>query len=158
MPKLNGTVAEQVNSAESGSALIEEGTYEMVLIEVAATGQDGKPLVGAAGPYWKWTLAFPEDAPRYAKRRQWVNTSLSADSAWKMKEHFDAFGVPADTDTDDLIGRHCLVHIGTRRIANSNKPEKIGDTVNTVKKLMPLDGVANKAAKGDGSKAKKDLF
>ena len=156
MPKLDSTVAEQVNQAESGSALIEEGMYEMVLISVEATGKDGKPLVGSAGPYWKWALAFPEDAERYAKRRQWVNTSLSADSAWKMKEHFDAFGVSADTDTDDLVGKRCLVHIGSRIITSG---DKAGDTVNTVKKLAPLDGVsAGASAKGAGTKAKRDLF
>ncbi len=157
MPKLESKVAEQVNSAESGSALIEEGTYEMVLIAVESTGKDGKPLVGAAGPYWKWTLAFPEDAERYAKRRQWVNTSLSADSAWKMKEHFDAFGVSADTDTDDLIGKKCLVQIGSRVITQGNMS---GETVNTVKKLLPLDGVspAGESKKPAKGKASADLF
>lgn len=158
MPKLDSGAAEQVNQAESGSALIEDGVYRMRLEAVEATGKDGKPLTGNAGPYWKWTLVFPEDAERYAKRKQWVNTSLSADSAWKMKEHFDAFGVPADTDTDELIGRECLVDIGNRTITQG---DKAGDVVNTVKKLMPLDGVtvggAGKA-KGADAKAKKDLF
>ncbi len=156
MPKLDGNVAEQVDKAESGSALIEEGTYEMVLEAVEATGRDGKPLVGAAGPYWKWTFVFAPDAARYAKRKQWVNTSLSADSAWKLKEHFDAFGVGADADTDDLVGKKCLVVIGTRTITQG---DKAGDVVNTVKKLMPLDGVAAPAkGKGADTKAKKDLF
>lgn len=159
MPKLDSTVAEQVNQAESGSSLIEDGTYKMVLESVEATGNDKKPLVGTAGPYWKWTFVFPE-GERYAKRKQWVNTSLSADSAWKMKEHFDAFGVSADTDTDELIGKACLVEIGSRTITQSKDPSKIGDVVNTVKKVLPLDGaVTGTAGKAKvDTKAKKDLF
>lgn len=158
MPKLDSTVAEQVNQAESGSALIEDGLYEMVLEAVDATDKNGEPLTGKQGPYWKWTFVFPEDAARYAKRKQWVNTSLSADSAWKMKEHFDAFGVPADTDTDDLVGRHVLVEIGSRVITQG---DKAGDTVNTVKKILPVDGVTPAAggkANGKATAGKKDLF
>lgn len=155
MPKLDSNVAEQVNQAESGSSLIEEGLYQMVLVEVSATNKQGEPLQGKAGPYWSWTLAFAEDAPRYAKRRLWAITSLSADAAWKMKEHFDAFGVPADTDTDDLIGRTCLVEVGTRTITQG---EKAGEVTNTVKKLLPVDGVTTPVSKGTNAKAKKDLF
>lgn len=160
MPKLDGNVAEQVDKAESGTQLIEEGLYEMVLIEVAATGKDGQPLVGKAGPYWSWTFAFPEDAERYAKRRAWRITSLSPDSAWVMKQMFDAFGVPADTDTDELIGKRAMVEIGHRTVTQG---DNAGDIKETVKKVLPLDGVqapsANgKAAAGGGTKGKKDLF
>lgn len=158
MPKLEGNVAEQVNSAESGSVLIEDGIYLMTLEAVESDGKDGQPLSGKAGPYWKWTLVFPADAERYAKRKQWVNTSLSADSAWKLKEHFDAFGVPADTDTDDLIGKQCMVQIGSRTITQG---DRAGDEVNTVIKLLPVDGAkpaAAKGAKGTGKTASKDLF
>jgi hypothetical protein len=157
MPKLDSKIAETVEKAENGSALIEEGTYEMVLLSVEANGRDGKPLVGKAGPYWSWTFAFAEDAERYAKRRVWAITSLSADAAWKLKEHFDAFGVGADADTDDLIGRKCLVQIGSRLITQG---EKAGETMNTIKKVLPLDGVSAPAGgKGaEAGKAKKDLF
>ncbi len=159
MPKLDGKAAEQVNQAESGATLIEEGTYEMVLTAVTATGKDNKPLVGPNGPYWKWELTFPEDAPRYAKRKQWVNTSLSESAAWKMKEHFDAFGVSADTDTDDLVaaGARCLVVIGTQTIQEG---AQAGEVRNNPTKLLPLDGVvaSNGTSKAAGSKAKADLF
>lgn len=157
MPKLDESVASTVDQAESGTQLIEEGLYEMVLIEVAATGKDGQPLVGKAGPYWSWTFAFPEDAERYAKRRAWRITSLSPDSAWVMKQMFDAFGVPADTDTDELIGKRASVEIGHRTVTQG---DNAGDVKETVKKVLPLDGVSAPSNGKAGGKAtgKKDLF
>lgn len=158
MPKLDSNVAAEVEKAESVASLIEEGTYEMVLTAVSATDKEGNPLVGkdSGQPYWNWEFTFPEDAPRYSRRKLWRITSLGANSAWLMKEHFDAFGVSPDTDTDDLIGKRALVYIGTRMRTDTN------ETQNTIKRVLPVDGVTpvTGGVKGASTKgaAKKDLF
>lgn len=141
MPRLDETAASRVEEAESSSGVMDEGIYEMTLISVEV-----KP--GAEnGPYWKWTFKVPEDATKYAKWQQWLNTSLSERSAWKLKEVFEAFGVTPDTDTDDLIGQRVRVEVGQNTI---QKGPRAGEVGNNVKKVLPLDG-GNSAGNSGGS-------
>lgn len=151
MPKLDSDAAKRVEDAESSGGLMEEGLYEMVLTEVTATGKDGKPLSGPAGPYWKWEFTVPEDAPRYPKWKQWVNTSLSEQAAWKLKEVFEAFGRTPDTDTDELIGQRVRVEVGTRTIQQG---ERTGEVANQVRSVLPLDPSASATPAGSKDKGK----
>lgn len=130
MPKLDETAATKVAETEEGSSVMEEGIYEMMLVSV-----EEKPGTDK-GPYWNWTFQVPEDAAKYPKWRQWLITSLSEASAWRLKEVFKAFGVEPDTDTDELIGQRVRVQVGVRTIQGGARTGEIG---NQVKKVMPLD-------------------
>lgn len=148
MPKLGSDQAEKVEKAESVGGLIEDGVYEMMLLNV-----EEKP--GNEYPYWNWTFQFPEDAPRYPKWRQWEKTSLSPNAAWRLKAAFEAFGVTPDTDTDTLIGRKVLVHIGSE---TAQAGAKKGELVNVVKALLPLDPAASTTESGKVATSEEPLY
>lgn len=148
MPKLGGDQAEAVKTAESTGGLIEDGVYEMVLMNV-----EEKP--GNEYPYWNWEFMFPEDAPRYKKWRQWEKTSLSPSAAWRLKDAFAAFGVEPDTDTDELIGKRCLVHVGSE---TAQAGKRKGELVNVVIRLMPLDGAATTTDSGKVATSAEPLY
>lgn len=150
MAKLNQQVAEQVDSAEDGFKPIPEDVYIVQLMQDVEVGE------GKRGPYWKWAFEIPaqhegEDLP-HAGRRFWTNTSLSSESFWKLKEAFTAFGVPTDTDTEDLVGKRVKALIGVEVAKGGSRA---GEPVNTIKKLLPLDTeTAAPAASGGVSTAK----
>ena len=144
MPRLDETAAEKVATAEATGGLMAEGTYEMILNEVKV----GK---GEKGPYWTWEFVVPADAPKYAKQRQWLNTSLSEASAWRLKEVFAAFGATPDTDTDDLLGQRVRVQVGVSKI---QKGPRTGDDKNEVRSVKTLDGGAN----SDGDSGSGSVF
>lgn len=151
MPKLNDDVAEKVNEAEDGFAPVEEGVYTLELME------DVEVKEGRVAPYWRWTFEIPE-GEQYAGRRFWTNTSLSDNAFWKLKEAFDAFGVPTNTDTEDLVKRRVKALITIRTI---EKGQRQGQLTNEIDKLMPLDTATDDtpSANGNGgksAKAKKD--
>lgn len=132
---------------------MEDGIYTMRLAEVSAA-------TGDKGPYWIWKFQVPEDteeehAKRYKKWNQWLNTSLSEASAWRLKDVFAAFGVSTDTDTDELIGARVRVQIGSGVIG---KGKRAGEPKNEVEKVLPLDPAGAGAGKGSGSKGDKPLF
>lgn len=126
MPRLNENLASAIDETESGG-ILEPGVYDVVLIEVEA-----RP--GREFPMWTWKFEIPSGQPR-AGRQFYHNTSLSEKSRWKMKEAFDAFGVPANTDTDLLVGRRCKALI-VKVIAEQGKRQ--GQFVNQIQELMPL--------------------
>lgn len=149
MAKLNQQVAEQVENAEDGFKPIPEGVYIVQLMADVEVGE------GKRGPYWKWAFEIPaqhegEDL-QHAGRRFWTNTSLSQESFWKLKEAFEAFGVPTSTDTEDLVGKRVKAHISVE-VARGGQRQ--GEPVNTVKKLLPLAAETELAAGDAVSTAK----
>ncbi len=130
MPRLDENAAQKVASAESTGGLMDEGIYEMILTQVEAAS-------GPKGTYWKWEFTVPEDAPKFGKWKQWLNTSLSEASAWRLKDVFAAFGETPDVDTDDLIGRRVRVEVGVNTIQSGSRT---GEPGNNVKKVLPLEG------------------
>lgn len=143
MPKLNEEVAQKVEQAEdSGFAPLEEGVYILELME------DVEVREGPKGVYWRWTFQIPEGMEN-SGRRFWVNTSLSDNAFWKLKETFDAFGVPTNTDTEDLVKRQVKAVI---TITTVQKGKREGELTNEVDKLLPLDADADVPAQG-GEKA-----
>ncbi len=156
MPKLDDDAAKKVSEAESGSALMEEGIYEMVLTACTAADKEGQPLKTDAGPYWSWEYTVPEDAERYAKRKVWDKTWLTDASAWKLQQVFEAFGVPTSTDTDELVKKSArvLVEVNTYSI---QKGPKAGEVRNGVKQVLPLAG-ATAAPAGKSKSAKAENF
>ncbi len=149
MPRLGDEQAKNVNEAESnGGGLIEDGVYEMILMNV-------EEKQGNEYPYWNWTFQFPEDAPRYKKWKQWETTSLSPASAWRLKAAFEAFSTTPDTDTDELIGRRCLVHIGSE---TAQAGKRKGELVNKIVGLMPLDPAASTTESGKVATSAEPLY
>ena len=129
MPKLNKTTAKAVDSAKSTFEALEEGIYAAVLDSVEVKGP------GASGyEYWSWKFVnlVNVESGEKAPGSQWVNTSLSPDAQWKMKEVFDAFGVPSDTDTDTLLGESALLVVSQRPIEQGARMGEIGNQVDRV--------------------------
>ena len=129
MPKLNSDIANKVEQAEDGFKPVPEGVYVLQLMEDVDV-RDGKKA-----PYWRWTFEIPE-GEEFAGRRFWTNTSLSEAAYFKLKETFSAFGVPTDTDTEELVGKRVKAVILQRTIQGGNRSGEIG---NEIDKLMPLD-------------------
>lgn len=129
MPKLNSEVASKVENAEDGFKPVDEGVYTLRLLE------DVDVKEGAKGPYWKWTFEIPEGLP-LAGRRFYTNTSLSDAAYFKLKETFAAFGVPTDTDTEDLVGQKVKALV---TITTIQQGARKGELSNEISKLLPLD-------------------
>lgn len=101
MPKLNKTKAAEVAKAESDFAPVDEGRYLLQLRKVESKE-------GPNGFYWSWEFEIrrgPEDETEYNGRKIWDMTSLNEKALWRLKEVFEAFDAPTDTDTDELIGK-----------------------------------------------------
>lgn len=131
MPKLNKAKAKKTEAAEgSGFDPLPDGAYHLRLRDVDASKPDGP-----AGPYWVWEFEVVEDG-EWKKRRLWNNTSLSDAAAFKMAETFKAFGVPADTDTDELLGQVVLGIVSQRTI---QKGARKGELTNQIDRLKPAD-------------------
>lgn len=128
MAKLNKETAKKVDSAQDSFELIEDGTYHFRLRDVDPTGE------GPKGPYWVWEFECVEEP--YLNRRQWNNTSLSEAAMGIFKATFKAFGVPVDTDTDELTGKLVRLVIGHRTIQSGNRE---GEVANQVTRVMPAD-------------------
>jgi hypothetical protein len=137
----------QTGSASTSFEPIPEGAYHVRLLEVDASRE------GPAGPYWSWTFEIVEPGD-YVGRRLWNNTSLSPQAAFKMKETFDAFGVPYDTDTDDMCGSVVKAMVSVRTIqAGARK----GELSNQIDRLVAADPDFETPAGADG-KVTDDIF
>jgi len=130
VPKLNQDTAQKVDNAEDGFKPVEEGVYVLQLVE------DVEVVEGPKGPYWKWTFEVPNDQPVAVGRKFFTNTSLSEAAFFKIKETFKAFGVPTDTDTEDLVGKRVKAVIGIRTIQGGSRKGELG---NDITKLLPID-------------------
>lgn len=160
MPKLNSDVAKKVDQAESGFQPVPEGVYILQLMD------DVEVKEGAKGPYWRWTFEVPKEHEgaelEHSGRRFWTNTSLSEAAYFKLQETFRAFGVPTDTDTEELVGRRVKAVIVMRTIQQGARK---GELSNEIEKLLPLDSdeavgavEAVPAAAGAGAKSEEPLF
>lgn len=140
IPKLSSDTASKVEEAESlDYEAIPEGVYEAVL--------DGE-VEAAEGPnglYWKWTFKITGPDEQYKGRKLFTNTSLSEKAMWKLKEVFSAFGVSADTDTDELIGQPVKLMVTQRVIEKGTRKGEMG---NDVRQVLPVSGVAAPAKNG----------
>ena len=140
---------------------LEDGVY------VLSFEEDVEVKVGPKGPYWSWKfVARQEDNPSMTRTKVTLfhNTSLSKAAAFKLKETFVAFGVSANTDTEDLVGQKVRGHVSQQVIEQGKRKGEIG---NQLEELLPLNGAvaddidtelakAEKATKG--SKTEKPLF
>lgn len=151
MPKLNTETARKVAEAEDGFKPVPDGVYIVELREDVDVREGGK------GTYWSWSFEVPKEHDGkeldYAGRRFWHNTSLSDAAYFKLKETFAAFGVPTDTDTEDLVKRRIKVVIRTE-IQQQGKNK--GKEQNVIDQLLAIDAddPAVEAAAAGGTSAK----
>lgn len=169
MAKLNDKMAKEAENAATGFAPMPDGAYHFILKDVDGTRS------GGAGPYWSWEYACIEEDPvempvldkdgkwdgkktksqSVRGRKQWNNTSLS--QAWSLKQTFDAFGVPADTDTEELYGKPVKLVLEITTIQTGNRK---GQLSNNVVRVMPADEDVVARLNDEATKAKEmaDLF
>lgn len=130
MAKLNKELQEQTDKAESsGFEPLPDGVYHLRLMDVDTTRE------GPKGPYWSWEFDVVENE-QFKGRKLWNNTSLSESAAFKMKETYEAFGVPLDTDTDDMLGMVVKAQVSQRTIQSGSRQ---GDLGNQIDRLKPAD-------------------
>lgn len=131
MPKLSNETAQKTAAAEGGN-------FEPLPEDVYTATLYGEVQVreGASGnPYWSWTFKIAEGP--HTGRTLWLSTGLSDQALWRLKEVFAAFGVPADTDTDDLIGRRVKLLVTQKIIGAGSRKGEIG---NEIQSLLPAEG------------------
>lgn len=139
MPKLSKGKQKSVAKAEGGGfEVLPEGRYKGQLKRCIAD-KDGRPLEGAAGPYWQWefeNVTSLDGSGKVWPGRQFVITSLSDNADFKMREVFDAFGFSYDSDTDEMIGEWIILVVSQRPIGAGPRKGEIG---NQVDKCLPLN-------------------
>lgn len=131
MPKLNAGTAKKVEKQEVGEGGLKPlptGTYPAHLVSVESKE-------GGKGPYWKWTFELDDPEPG-CFTKQYMNTSLTEASLWKLKEVFSAFGVASNTDTDELCGEHVLLAVVESVISSGPKQ---GQPSNDIDAVLPYD-------------------
>lgn len=126
MPKLNAVLAAQVERQEVQINFepLPAGTYTVRLMNV-------EPRESANGnPAWSWTYEVVEG--EHTGRRLWDYTSLAEKALWRVKAVFDAFQVPAGTDTDELLGRQVRLVVSQRPIPAGRRAGEIGNQIDRV--------------------------
>lgn len=118
-----------MEKVEDGFTPVPDAAYHLRLRDVDPTRE------GPKGPYWSWDFEIVEPG-RYEGRRLWNNTSLAKEALFSFQQTFKAFGVPVDTDTDDLLGQVVKGIVSTRTIQSG--PRK-GDPANQIDRLVPKD-------------------
>lgn len=148
MAKLNEEIAKRVEESEdSGFEPIPDGVYHAKLMDVDTTRE------GPKGPYWSWEFEIIDE--EFKGRKQWNNTSLSPKADFKMKETFAAFGVPVDTDTDDLLGKIVKLVVSQRVIQSGTRQGEVG---NQIDRLKPADEDVLAAQDAEAEKKAAEIF
>jgi hypothetical protein len=132
MPKLNQKTAKAAEGAaeDGGPGPMPEGRYICRLLEVNAKDASAPDKA----PYWSWQYAVNEEGD-FFDRKLWDNTSLSEAAQWRLGAVFAAFEVPADTDTDELIGREVAIIVGQE---TAQRGKMLGKLVNVVNRIEAL--------------------
>lgn len=138
MPKLNPTKAAEVKKAgEDGGkfVLLPEGKYVVRLTDVTSeTARSGSPM-------WVWkfetTQYLEVEAPvdnegqpiNVIGKEIWYRTVIMDKTLWDLDRVFNAFGVPPETDTDELVGDEIVVMIDQQVITGGKSKGKLGNNV-----------------------------
>lgn len=130
MAKLNKKKAGEAENTENAFEVIDACVTHARLMNVDTSKS------GQAGPYWSWEFQGVEDGPAL-NRRFWNNTTLAEGKMFGLKMTFDAFGVPTDTDTDDLCGRIVKLTIGVRTIQSGSREGELANSITKISKADP---------------------
>lgn len=128
MAKLDRDHQKQTEEAKTG--------FDPIVGIVHAQLKDVDPEnSGDKGPYWVWEFEVVEPG-EYHGRKLWNNVSLSKEAAGLLKQNYEAFGVPLDTDTDDMIGMVVRLQCNTRTI---QKGDRKGEPGQNIARVLPKD-------------------
>jgi len=151
IPQLSNSTAKAVEEAESlDFTPLPEDVYVLVLKEEVEAKE------GPNGVYWKWAFEVVSTGSgdeTHKGRKLWTNTSLGESAMWKLKEVFSGFGVPATTNTDDLIGCKVKALVVQRPI---EKGSRAGEMGNDIKQILPAEGADAAPARGSRNGKKDD--
>lgn len=147
MPKLTKTKAKQVEESGGTFEPLPPGVYHVRLVDVDASRE------GPSGPYWSWEYDVVEDG--HVGRKLWNNTSLSDAALWKLDETFSAFGMGADTDTDELLGKVVKAVVSIRTIQEGARK---GEPANQIDRLTPADSGFEAPTPAAGQPDPEDVF
>lgn len=95
---------------DSGFELIDKGTYSGVVFKI-----EMKAAKDTGNPYLAFTIKLVDE--KYPDRQVFTNMSLQPNALWKLKQTLKAIAPEIDVtslaeiDTDDLLGRECVVVI-----------------------------------------------
>lgn len=151
MPKLSDHDAREAEKAaeEGGPEPLPAGIYVGRLFEVEVSDKAGD----SGYHYWTWKYKIEDEG--YKGREQRHITSLSPKAAFSIGGAFAAFGVPADTHTDELLGQRVLLQVTRAPIAKGTRAGEIGNTVQYTmpydpeKNATPLDDVGGSVARDE---------
>lgn len=109
MAQLGADVASRVDNAVDPTGLIDEGIY-LATLSGKVKVWDGTTLS------WSWPFTIDatdaEGNPQpFAGRKIDHKTWLSEAADYRLRKTFEAFGVPASTDTDELEGQKVRIRI-----------------------------------------------
>ena len=140
MPKLGSDIAREAENAaeEDGPEPVPDGVYVGKLDEVKVSDEPGN----SGHHYWMWVFKLQDE--EYQNKKLTFITSLSPKARFSVGGAFKAFGVPADTHTDELLGQLATLHVSMGPIQRGSRKGQMG---NTIESLSPYEG-AQPATRG----------
>lgn len=146
--------AENVDPDQGGFALMPPGVYHGRLMEVDTSRS------GAKGPYWVFQYDIVTDG--FTNRKMWDNVSLSDAAAFKVRQVWDAFGVPLGTDTDEMCGSIVKLRIKHRTIQSGSREGELAEQIDRVEQADPeyakMSAVKGASGKPATAASAEDLF
>lgn len=132
MPKLAHDIAQEAEeqAQKGGPEPLPEGIFVLRLLDVEVSDNPGD----SGYHYWKWHFRVEDEG--YKGRELWRNTSLSPKALGILGNTFEGFGVPADTDTDELCGKLTMAMVKQKIIEFGKRK---GDLGNEISYFMPYD-------------------
>lgn len=135
MPVLPAALSKQADESDSKAfEAFDPGVYSGRLSKIEA-----KKAAATSNPMW--ALEFDQILDMDGDKKPgklFTNLVLIDSVAWKIGQFFDAFGVPSNTNTDNLVGHRIRLEVG-QRVATQGKRE--GQLVNEVGAFLePKDG------------------
>ena len=123
MPKLDDALASKVDSQES------TGSREpLPPNEYRARLRSITPKVASTGSNM-WTAEWEVVEGEHSGRLLWSNLVFVDTALWKVKEFFDAFGVPSSTHSDELLSCTAKLVVSQRIIQSGPKQGQLGNNI-----------------------------
>ena len=153
MPQLGDDLSTKVESAVSNTGLIDDGIY-LARLNGKVEVKDSK----AGNATWSWPFVI-EPGQAFAGRKINHRTTITESAFYRLKETFEAFGVPTSTDTDELEGKLVRLNIVQKENWQGELDDETGlvRVNNDVKAVLVAEGTTgvNEATKVRRAAARK---
>lgn len=156
MPKLASDQARAAETAheegpKTGGPMVPEGIYLGQLKEVSVSDKEGD----SGYRWWNWDFTLQDEGYKGNEKR--FITSLAPQAEFAIGGAFAAFHVPADTDTDELLGQFAMLHISQVPITKGSRKGELQNRIERITAVDP-DGEAELAKAGFGGDARSEDF